>query len=70
MLWPEVPFEADPFYFNAPASLWHVVGTISFRLLFIASTSFGDQVRIERLGTLRYSTASCYYGYFGREGLG
>ena len=37
------------FYFNTPASLWHVVRTIRFRLLFIASTSFGDQVRIERL---------------------
>ena len=37
------------FYFNTPASLWHVVRTIRFRLLFIASTSFGDEVRIERL---------------------
>ena len=24
----------------------------------------------EKIGTLRYTTASCYYGYFGREGLG
>ena len=23
-----------------------------------------------RLGTLRYTTAGCYYGYFGSEGLG
>ena len=23
-----------------------------------------------RLGNLRYTTAGCYYGYFGREGLG
>ena len=22
------------------------------------------------IGTLRYSTARCYYGYFGRDGLG
>lgn len=22
------------------------------------------------IGTLRYTTAGCYYGYFGREGLG
>ena len=43
------------FYFNTPASLWHVVRTIQFRLLFVASTSFGDQVRIERL---RISTDS------------
>ena len=24
----------------------------------------------DKLGTLRYTTASCYYGNFGREGLG
>ena len=36
------------FYFNTPAFMWHLV-TIRFRLLFVASTSFGDQVRIERL---------------------
>ena len=24
----------------------------------------------ETVGTLRYTTAGCYYGYFGREGLG
>ena len=22
------------------------------------------------LGTLRYTTARCYYGYFGRDGIG
>ena len=27
-------------------------------------------VQLLLLGTLRYTTASCYYGYFGREGLG
>ena len=26
--------------------------------------------KFELLGTLRYTTAGCYYGYFGREGLG
>jgi len=26
--------------------------------------------RVTPLGTLRYATARCYYGYFGREGLG
>ena len=28
------------------------------------------QIREKVLGTLRYSTAGYYYGYFGREGLG
>ena len=37
------------FYFNMPYSFWQVIRTIRFRLLFIASTLFGDQVRIERL---------------------
>ena len=36
------------FYFNVPACMWYLA-TIRFRLLFVASTSFGDQVRIERL---------------------
>ena len=37
------------FYFNTPYGLWHVIRTVRFRLLFIAWSSFGDQVRIERL---------------------
>ena len=36
------------FYFNTPACMWYLV-TIRFRLLFVASTSFGNEVRIERL---------------------
>ena len=31
---------------------------------------FNSAVLFELIGTLRYTTASCYYGYFGREGLG
>ena len=32
----------------------------------------GERTRSSRktIGTLRYTTASCYYGNFGREGLG
>ena len=50
------------FYFNTPASLWHVVRTIRFRLLFIASTSFGDQVSIERLRISVDSSSTFYPG--------
>ena len=37
------------FYFNTPYNLWLLIRSIRFRLLFVASTSFGDQARIERL---------------------
>ena len=37
------------FYHNTPYSVWHFIRAIRFRLLFVASTSFGDQLRIERL---------------------
>ena len=37
------------FYFNTPHNLWLLIRAIRFRLLFVASTSFGDHVRIERL---------------------
>ena len=50
------------FYFNTPASMWHTVRTIRFRLLFIASTSFGDEVRIERLRVSVDSSNSFYPG--------
>ena len=50
------------FYFNTPASLWHVVRTIRFRLLFIAPTSFGDQVRIERLRVSTDPSTTLYPG--------
>ena len=50
------------FYFNTPASLWHVVRTIRFRLLFVASTSFGNEVRIERLRISVDSSNSFYPG--------
>ena len=50
------------FYFNTPACLWHVVRTIRFRLLFVASTSFGNEVRIERLRLSVDSSNSFYPG--------
>jgi len=28
------------------------------------------QAPTQTIGTLRYTTARCYYGYFGRDGLG
>ena len=37
------------FDFNSPYALWHFITTIRFRLLIVASTSFGDCERIERL---------------------
>ena len=37
------------FYSNTPYNLWLLIRSIRFRLLFMASTSFGDQARIERL---------------------
>ena len=37
------------FDFNSPYALWHFIRTIRFILLFVASTSFGDCERIERL---------------------
>ena len=37
------------FYHNTPYSVWHFIRAIRFRVLFVASTSFGDQLRIERL---------------------
>ena len=50
------------FYFNTPYSLWHIARTIRFRLLFIASTSFGDQVRIERLRVNTDPSTTLYPG--------
>ena len=47
------------FYFNTPYSL---ITSIRFRLLFVASTSFGDQIRIERLGLTCVPSASVYPG--------
>ena len=49
------------FYFNTPACMWYLV-TIRFRLLFVASTSFGDQVRIERLRLGTDPTNTLYPG--------
>ena len=34
------------------------------------SSAIIDAVSPTKIGTLRYTTASCYYGNFGREGLG
>ena len=50
------------FYFNTPYSLWYVIETIRFRLLFIASTAFGDHVRIERLRIGLDPTPTVYPG--------
>ena len=47
------------FYFNTPNSL---IASLRFRLLFIASTSFGDQISIERLGLTCIPSASVYPG--------
>ena len=50
------------FYFNTPYSLWHVVRTVRVRLLFVASTSFGDEVRIERLRISTEPSTTLYSG--------
>ena len=50
------------FYFNTPHNLWLLIRTIRFRLLFVASTSFGDHVRIERLRVNSEPSNSFYPG--------
>ena len=45
------------FFFNTPRSLW---ASLRFRLFFMASTSVGDGMSIERLGLIRAPSASVY----------
>ena len=47
------------FYFNTPHSL---VTSLRFRLLFVASTSFGDQISIERLRLTCLHSDAIYHG--------
>lgn len=51
------------FYFNTPYS-FHInfVRAIEFRLLFVASTAFGDQLRIERLRLTNEHSDTIYHG--------
>jgi len=37
------------FYFNTPYRVYNFSSMIRFRLLFVSSSTFGDQIRIERL---------------------
>ena len=37
------------FYFNTPYRVYNFIPRLRFRLLFISSTAYGDQIRIERL---------------------
>ena len=37
------------FYFNTPYFVWRFLTRISFRLLFVGSTAYGDRITIERL---------------------
>jgi len=37
------------FYFNTPYRVYNFIPRLRFRLLFISSTTFGGQIRIERL---------------------
>jgi len=37
------------FYFNTPYRVYNFIPRLRFRLLFISSTTYGDQIRIERL---------------------
>ena len=37
------------FYFNTPYRVYNFVPRIRFRLLFVSSSTFGDEIRIERL---------------------
>ena len=50
------------FYFNTPYCLWYVIESLRFRLLFVASTAFGDHVRIERLRIGLDPTPTLYHG--------
>ena len=50
------------FYFNTPHNLWLLVRSIRFRLLFVASTSFGDHVRIARLRVNAEQSPTFYPG--------
>ena len=50
------------FFFNTPYCLWYVIESIRFRLLFVASTAFGDHVRIERLRLGLDPTPTLYPG--------
>ena len=47
------------FFFNTPRSLWM---SLRFRLLFVASTTNGDEISIERLGLICAPSASVYPG--------
>ena len=47
------------FFFNTPNSLW---ASLRFRLFFMASTSVGDGMSIERLGLTCIPSASRYPG--------
>ena len=52
------------FYHNTPYSVWHFIRANRFRVLFVASTSFGDLLRIERL---RLTSESSYPVYPGSD---
>ena len=49
------------FYFNTPFRVFTFTSTIKFRLLFISSSTFGDQKRIERLFVTSNASDTLYH---------
>jgi len=48
------------FYFNTPYRLYNFIPRLRFRLLFVSSSTYGDQIRIERL-MVRSSVSDTLY---------
>jgi len=49
------------FYFNTPYRVYNFVSRIRFRLLFVSSSTFGDQIRIERLFVTSNASDTLYH---------
>jgi len=50
------------FYFNTPYRLYDFITRLRFRLLFVSSSTFGDQIRIERLMVRSSVSDTLYHG--------
>jgi len=49
------------FYFNTPYTVFNFTSRIRFRLLFVSSSAFGDQIRIERLFVTPNASDTLYH---------
>jgi len=50
------------FYFNTPYRLYDFITRLRFRLLFVSSMTFGDQITIERLMVRSTVSDTLYHG--------